>query len=96
MCTLHCMDRIGIRDLRSNAAAVVRRAEAGQQTVVTVGGRPVAQIGPLTSVAVERTFDELVAQGLLIAPRRGGPPNDVTITVWGSVRLDRLLREVRG
>ncbi len=90
------MERIGIRDLRSNAAAVVRRAEAGQRTVVTVGGRPVAQVGPLTSAAVERTFDELAAQGLLIAPRRSGPPNDVTITVWGTLRLDRLLREIRG
>ena len=90
------MERVGIRELRATAAAAVRRAEAGQRTVVTVSGRPVAQLGPLTSAAVERSLDELVAQGLLIAPRRSGDPNDVTITVWGSVRLDRLLREIRG
>ena len=90
------MERLGIRDLRANAAAAVRRAEAGQTTVITVGGRPVAQLGPLTSTDVERSLDELVSQGLLIAPRRGGAPNDVTITVWGTLRLDRLLREVRG
>jgi prevent-host-death family protein len=92
------VERIGIRELRATAAAVVRRAEAGQRTVVTVGGRPVAQLGPLTSAAAERSLDELVAQGLLIAPRRigGDAPNDSTIAVWGSLRLDRLLREVRG
>lgn len=96
--TLH-MEKVGIRDLRAGAAAVVRRAEAGQTTVITVGGRPVAQMGPLTSHGAERTLDELVAQGLLIAPRRSATvdaPIRGTITVWGSLRLDRLLREVRG
>lgn len=90
------MERIGIRELRSTAAAAVRRAEGGQRTVITVAGRPVAQLGPLISAAAERSLDELVAQGLLVAPRRGGAPNDATISVWGSVRLDRLLREIRG
>ena len=93
------MDKVGIRDLRASAAAVVRRAEAGQTTVITVGGRPVAQLGPLTSHGAERTLDELVAQGLLIAPRRATTteaPIRGTINVWGSLRLDRLLREVRG
>ena len=94
------MERMGIRELRASAAAAVRRAEGGQRTVITVGGRPVAQLAPLTSHGAERTLDELVAQGLLIAPRRterrnaASQPN--TIQVWGSVRLDRLLREVRG
>jgi len=90
------MERVGIREFRAGAAAAVRRAEAGQRTVITVAGRPAAQLGPLTSAAGERTIDELVAQGLLIAPRRSGAPNDVTVSVWGTPRLDRLLREVRG
>jgi prevent-host-death family protein len=90
------VERVGIRELRANAAAVVRRAEAGQRTTITVGGRPVAEVAPLTSAASERTLDELIAQGLLIAPRRTGRPNDATIPVWGTLRLDRLLREVRG
>jgi antitoxin (DNA-binding transcriptional repressor) of toxin-antitoxin stability system len=98
------MNRVGIRELRASAAAAVRRAEGGQTTVITVGGRPVAQLGPLTSHGAERTLDELVAQGLLIAPRRAGASasasaessRERTIQVWGTVRLDRLLREVRG
>ena len=64
--------------------------------MITVGGRPVAQLGPLTSAAAERSLDELVTQGLLIAPRRTGDPNDATVPTWGGIRLDRLLREVRG
>jgi antitoxin (DNA-binding transcriptional repressor) of toxin-antitoxin stability system len=90
------MDRIGIRELRANASATVRRAEAGQRTVITVGGRAIAQVGPISPVREERTLDELIAQGLLVAPRRGGRPNNDTIPAWGGVRLDRLLREIRG
>ena len=90
------MDRIGIRQLRADASATIRRAEAGQRTIITVGGRPIAQVGPLTPVHDERTIDELIAQGLLVAPRRSGVPNDETIPAWGGVRLDRLLREIRG
>ena len=89
-------DRIGIRELRSNAAVIVRRAEAGQRTIVTIGGRPVAQLAPVAGGGAERTIDELVAQGLLVAPRRGGSPNDTVVSVWGNLRLDRLLREIRG
>lgn len=34
------------RELRNNISAVLRAAEAGEQYVVTVDGRPVAQLGP--------------------------------------------------
>jgi prevent-host-death family protein len=96
VCTLSHVERIGIRDLRANAAAMIRRAEAGQRMVITVGGRPAAQLGPVASGATQRSLDELITQGLLIPPRRGGSPDEDTITVWGNLRLDRLLREVRG
>jgi prevent-host-death family protein len=36
------------KELRNNVAEVLRRAEAGEQIVVTVAGRPVAQLGPAT------------------------------------------------
>jgi prevent-host-death family protein len=32
--------------LRNNVGEVLRRAEAGEQIVITVAGRPVAQLGP--------------------------------------------------
>src|SRR4051812_40911920 len=39
--------RRSVRELRANLAAAVRQAEAGHRVIVTVGGRPVAQLGPL-------------------------------------------------
>jgi prevent-host-death family protein len=34
------------KELRNNVGEVLRRAEAGEEFVVTVAGRPVAQLGP--------------------------------------------------
>ena len=39
----------------------------------------------------------LVVSGALVPPRRvDGRVPDRHVTVWGNVRLDRLLREIRG
>lgn len=93
---------IGIRQLRSDLAAHVRRAGAGEPTVVSVDGRPTAVIGPLSLRTPGGTPDGtsvevLVAAGALLPPRRSdGVLPRGTVAVWGNVRLDRLLREVRG
>ena len=42
------MERIGLRELRQNASELVRRAERGEELVVTVSGRPAAVLGPAT------------------------------------------------
>src|SRR5258707_1147998 len=47
--------RLGVRELRSNLAALLRRAEAGQRIVITVGGRPVA--GPAPRRCLDRATD---------------------------------------
>jgi prevent-host-death family protein len=36
-------------ELRDNVAEVLRRAESGEQLIITVSGRPVAQLGPIRS-----------------------------------------------
>lgn len=36
------------RELRNNVSEVLRRAEGGERLTVTVDGRPVAELGPLT------------------------------------------------
>ena len=41
------MSTIGIGQLRRHAAALVRRAEAGETITVTVSGHPVAALGPV-------------------------------------------------
>ena len=42
------METVGVRELRQNASGVLRRAEAGERIVVTVDGRPVADLVPHT------------------------------------------------
>jgi len=60
------MAQIGIRALKQNASAVVARAAAGESLVITDRGRPVAQLVPLQTSALER----LVAEGRAVAPRQ--------------------------
>ena len=70
-----------MRDLRNQTAAAVRRAGAGERIVVTVDGRPLAQLGPLDPLASSATLDDLVSRGLLIrARRRDRPAPDVGST----------------
>jgi antitoxin (DNA-binding transcriptional repressor) of toxin-antitoxin stability system len=86
-----------IRELRADLAAQVRRAQAGERVAISVGGRTVAQLGPLDDSAGRTTLDDLATRGLVHPPRRTGewtPPSP--ITVWQGVRLDRLLAELRG
>jgi prevent-host-death family protein len=91
------MDRIGIRDLRNGTAAAVRRAGAGERIVITVDGRPVAQLGPIEADAGTFTLDDLAARGLVTLPSRTDRrPSAVAVPVWAGFRLDRLLRDVRG
>ena len=89
------MDTTGIRELRGSLADVVRRAAAGERTIVTAHGRPVAQVGPLDEGAPD--LDRLISSGALVPPRRSGdwrPPEPTSI--WSGVRIDRALRELRG
>lgn len=91
------VERLGIRDMRARTASLVRRAGAGERIVITVGGRPVAQLGPLDAIDGSPTIDDLVARGLLEPARRADrPPPDLQIDLWTGNRLDRALREVRG
>jgi len=91
---------IGIRQLRADLAAHVRRAAGGETTVISIAGSPAAALGPLAmrdDSPGEAHLSSLVASGALIAPRRAdGRVADGTVTTWANVRLDRLLREIRG
>lgn len=40
------MATIPQKELRNNVSEVLRRAEAGEEFIITVAGRPVAQLGP--------------------------------------------------
>ena len=87
---------IGTRELRANLAAALRQVAAGERLVITVEGRPVAQLGPVEPAGAP-TLTDLAASGLVEPPRRARPtatpaPADTAV----DVRLDRVLAEVRG
>lgn len=58
---------VGIRELKQNASAIVRRAAAGETLEITDRGRPVARISPL---AVGSPFAQMVAEGRVVLARR--------------------------
>jgi prevent-host-death family protein len=47
------MDRVGIRDLRQRASAILRRVAAGETFQVTDRGRPVALLVAVSSPGLE-------------------------------------------
>ncbi len=80
-------EQMGVRELRADLAAIVRRAGAGQAVLVSVAGRPMARLGPL-----DEALDPSVVPPRRLDPPRLGPP----VAVWSGVRLDRALKELRG
>jgi prevent-host-death family protein len=85
----------GIRDLRAGLADAISRAEAGERTVITSSGRPVAQLGPLDADAPD--LERLIGSGAVIAPRRSSAWRaPAPVAVWAGVRIDQVLRELRG
>ena len=88
---------LGVRELRSDLAAHLRRAAAGQRVVVSVDGRAVAQLGPIEAEQGQTVLADLLAAGSVIAPRRTGAGRLApAVPVWSGVRLDRALKELRG
>ena len=89
-------DRIGIRELRNQVAAVVRRASGGERLIVTVDGSPVAQLSPLEPDRDGVTLWDLAGAGLIEPPRRPDRPEPpVPLQVAADLRVDRLLAQVR-
>jgi prevent-host-death family protein len=89
--------KVGVRELRANVAALVRRASSGERIVVTSDGVPVAVLGPLVPAGGPVTLDDLVAAGLLVPPGRTGrrdTPEPVQLPV--DTRSSRVLDELRG
>ncbi|MFN3215662.1 MAG: type II toxin-antitoxin system Phd/YefM family antitoxin [Acidimicrobiales bacterium] len=88
-------DHVGIRELRNQVAAVVRRAASGDDVVVTVDGRPVARLVPLEPQG-RATLDDLVAAGLVEPPGRADrPPPPPPAMVPIDLDIDAVLDEIR-
>lgn len=89
---------LGIRDARSRLTSLVKRAGSGERIIITIAGRPVAQLGPIETPDGTLTIEDLIAKGLVEPARRGDRPEipDLRVDSWSGGRLDRALREVRG
>jgi len=86
---------VGVRELRNQVASVLRRAAAGERIVVTVDGRPTAQLGPLTAPGAP-TLTDLAAAGLVEPPRTAVPADPRPEDLPADVRLDRVIEDLRG
>jgi prevent-host-death family protein len=60
--------RVGIRQLKEHASALIRRVAAGETINITDRGRPVARIVPLNQQ--EGWWEQMVEQGRLLPARR--------------------------
>jgi prevent-host-death family protein len=94
--TVATVASIGIRELRNQVAAVVRRAAAGERLIVTVDGVPTAQLGPLSAEPGALSLADLAAVGLVETPRTAPAPAPEAVNPPVDVRLDRLVDQVRG
>ena len=90
------MTYVGVRELRSALATFLKRAHSGERIVVTVDGRAVAQLAPVSPDVTGASIGDLVARGAVVAPRRRGDfvPAEPLALLSGA-RIDRALREIR-
>lgn len=54
------MASVGVRELKQNASAVLRRVKAGESIEVTERGQPVARLVPIRPMHI---LDRMVAEG---------------------------------
>lgn len=89
--------RAGIRELRNDVSALVRRAASGERIVITVDGVPTAQLGPLAPAPDGLSLEDLAAAGLVDPPGASAEPAmPPPLSVPADVRLDRLVDRIRG
>ena len=90
---------VGIRELRQQASAILKRVVAGEAIVVTEHGHPIARIVPLRSSPLEQLMFEgratEVEASLIDLLDAMGLPADPTGDVLASVALSELRADER-
>jgi prevent-host-death family protein len=85
--------RMGIRELRDNFTAAVRRVRAGETIEVTSDGEPVALLTPVPKTRRER----LIAEGRLIPARDPLSPLPRPVPpLPGTPTTDEIIADDRG
>ncbi len=91
------MVTVGIKALKDNLSAYVRKAEAGETVLVTDRGKVVAELVPPRAPAKPATteaeiLDQLEREGLLIRAKNRGPWKKPPQSI-GGVPFEQLMRE---
>jgi prevent-host-death family protein len=86
------MVRAGIRELRQNASALIRRVIAGETIEVTERGRPVARIVPLQA---HSALDQMIAEGRASAAHGDLLEVKPIRAISGKRQLSEVLAELR-
>lgn len=90
------MAQVGMRELRHRLRDYLARVEAGERFQVTVFGRPVAQLGPVTTS--QPTLARLIEEGRVapaLNPETSRLPSTIPSTT-GTGATEALLAERRG
>jgi prevent-host-death family protein len=58
---------VGVRELRQDASAILRRVKEGEIIEITEHGKPIAQIGPVTS-----QYEMAIARGFITPAKKPG------------------------
>ena len=86
------MATIGVRELRQNASAVLRRVAGGEIVEITQRGRPVARLVPLGAGG---GLDQLAAEGRVIPAAGDLLSLDPITPAPGARPLSAVLAEMR-
>ena len=85
-CYFRSVATVGVRELRKDASGVLRRVEAGESVVVTVHGRPVADLVPHSET---RPTWRQVADLAALFPGVADPQWDEDMALGGSRAPER-------
>jgi prevent-host-death family protein len=90
---MYMKNTVGVAELRQNLSRYLRRVQRGDRLVVTDRNRPVAELGPPSSVGAG--LDRLIAEGKVPRPLRRGLPEPLKLD-GDPHALSRALDEIRG
>jgi prevent-host-death family protein len=71
------MDHVASRELRNDTAGVIRRVQDGKTLIITVNGRPTAQLMPLTVSRRRWISRDALALRLRVAQADSGLRHDL-------------------
>ena len=87
--------KVAMSTLRKELALYLRRAKNGEQIIITVDGKPFAQIGPLEANKASG-MEYLISSGLLNEPTSQGESKNLTYMSFPiDMSLQTLLLELR-